>query len=338
MIGFSVLHIVKSVSDTSATFLCSMSTVDELIKELKFSGTTSSSQSKHSFDDDSNLDVAATLKIKKESRPTAGLGTGGVSNGGSESSHCKSSHDFDDDDSEDFTVSEGDSTSAKTMFSILFPAPFPILPTGSHSACLQRCKNACFLTNRSFQGAVIPSIEQLVVIGMGQVDKLTPTNEMMKRKGAYHAYLPEVGNGALDNRGDMQEAGGCIHIMCLKCSYAVIRLEGVAWNDKDGENDLYLTLRNYYPDWSRLAAAKPVGIPDEYEMVLVKCHGAAAYCCQCSWVTVFADKVKIQTSMIDMIPYKDSSETNTFVTRLPCKENELRRPPLWMCSGHVAHA
>ena len=65
---------------------------------------------------------------------------------------------------------------------------------------------------------------------------------------------------------------------------------------------------------------------------------AAAYCCQCSWVTVRAERGVITTTLADIALFKsdggDSEKVVPFATELPKLTGDLRRPPLWCCVGH----
>ncbi|CAD2214902.1 hypothetical protein AGDE_05575 [Angomonas deanei] len=160
---------------------------------------------------------------------------------------------------------------------------------------------------------------------------------MMWRKGAFYVGDPDVGNGCLDfHQPGGEGKGGCPFISCLKCNYVVVRLQGAAWNDHDGTVDLYLTTRNYYPDWSRLASTHPVGVPKAKTLgyALVANQNAAAYCCQCSWLTVKGEKETIETKMAEAVMAK-SLDNNIFCSTLP-NEGSTLRPPLWVCRGHFA--
>lgn len=234
-----------------------------------------------------------------------------------------------------------------------------------------RCPNCCYLTSDTREDLPPLSIESLIdladpakfVKSLGENKKIPTRAEIMRRKGAYYAYLQEaVGNGALDCHGDPKEEGGCPFIKCLKCQCIVIRLKGAEWKDDKGQLNLYLTLRNYYPDWSRFATAVPVVLDKEFvvhgedsqsslstvddeppalvpsEPVLEENPRAVAYCCQCSWLTLFAEKAKITTLILDAAAYRqqESITTHPFATRFPLQRNETRRLPLWTCAGHVS--
>lgn len=273
-------------------------------------------------------------------------------------SSSKSAHFFDDEDDEVEVPPSGPSKvttvqpsqSDGTAVSIAspsgvgvgFPVPFPTLKAETKATLmLQRCPNACVVTNIGC-GVKPPTLSALCEIGkgcLGMPAGKIPQAQMMQKKGAYYAYLPDIGNGAKNNGGEAQEEGGCMHIKCLKCSYLVVRLQGVQWEDADGSLDLYLTVRNFYPDWSRLAVASPVGLEEDdgsasTQRVLSADEHSAAYCCQCSWLTVRAPRAVIRTTMMDVMPFKDKGG-NCFATHLPSSDAETRRPPLWVCSGHM---
>lgn len=160
----------------------------------------------------------------------------------------------------------------------------------------------------------------------------------MLRKGAFHAVQAKLGNGCLDHHGDVTSDGGCPHILCRKCNYMVVRLQGAEWDDDHGSVNLYLTLRNYYPDWCRLASAVPVGVEDGLRAshaVLRVNASAAAYCCQCSWVSVRAARAVIETKLTDAFLVKSGrDDSHLFATEMPLVPGEKRRPPLWVCHGH----
>ena len=61
------------------------------------------------------------------------------------------------------------------------------------------------------------------------------------------------------------------NLLCLKCMCRVVRFENVRWNEEVAD---YMFFRNYWPEPERLYP----GFVEE--------PGSAAYCCQCSWVTV----------------------------------------------------
>lgn len=217
----------------------------------------------------------------------------------------------------------------------LYAVPFPQAPAGSSGFV---CSQRCFVTNKGAPSAPHPPVAELPRVAAGAFDGSSTVRQMMARKGAFHVSAPAVGNGALDCRGDAGEPGGCPHLKCRKCHYTVVRLQGAAWRDEGGALDLYLTTRNFYPDWSRLASSAPVGAPDGArvpERVLAAEEGAAAYCCQCSWLTVRADKLRIDTRLTDATPFLSTEQSCPFATALPPALGETRRPPLWVCTGHT---
>lgn len=322
-----------------------MSSVDDLIKELNLSpGAPSSTAtpqvlvgSRHSFDDSDDEDgeapplgvggQRAVAPIPANS-PAVGCHAGKATGGGG--------HDFDDDNSEEDDTSPTGTGRGHQLFLVPFPTP----PSRTGKA-VHRCPNACAVTNVSFHATAFPSIDSLMRVGKGLLGPSTPVRDAMKAKGAFHAYLPEVGNGCRSNGGDLGEVGGCPNIICIKCNYIVVRLQNAAWNDQGGRLDLYLTVRNFYPDWSRLAVSSPVGVSDENELVLLPSIDSAAYCCQCSWLTVHGPKETIRTSLIDLPPFKDKGGC-CFATHCPSQphdgasgKGDNRRYPLWMCAGHI---
>lgn len=239
----------------------------------------------------------------------------------------------------------------------------------SNAPALFRCTNCCFLTTVSGEDLPAVNFSDLLEVSdtsrflnrLGENDKIPLKGDVMRRKGAFYAYLQgSVGNGARDAHGDPKEKGGCPFIKCLKCQCIVVRLKGAEWRDNKGTLNLYLTLRNYYPDWSHLAAAAPVMIDSENmahsedsekslsaeydsrqetspsERVLKENPRATAYCCQCSWVTVFGEKEKITTVLLDAAKYRqeESITSHPFATRAPLADSECRRLPLWTCIGH----
>lgn len=234
---------------------------------------------------------------------------------------------------------------------------------------LSRCSNSCVVTSVTKEDLPAVSLDSLLKISsppsflstLGEPMKVPSYREIMRRKGAFYAGLHEtVGNGARDSQGDPKEKGGCPFIKCLKCQCMVVRLKGVEWNDRNGTINLYLTVRNYFPDWSRLAVSTPVGVESmtdrsasdsadpttaehkgkgENSMsdrVLIENLQAAAYCCQCSWLTVLGEKERIATALLDAATYRHQEfTTHPFATRLPLLKGETRRLPLWCCEGHL---
>ncbi|KEG14156.1 hypothetical protein DQ04_00601230 [Trypanosoma grayi] len=233
---------------------------------------------------------------------------------------------FDDSDESDF--GEG------AVVASTFTVPFPFLPSNISGAC----KGKCFVTNVGAENLHHPSIAQLLLVAEGRYNNRLTKKELLKRKGAFHVLNPNVGNGASDKYAEEAgHGGGCPLIVCRKCNYAVIRLQGAAWQDGGGSTDLYLTVRNFYPDWSRLASSYPVGQikSGEQNRVLKANPGSAAYCCQCSWLTVKSPQEAIETRLTDPAGFVGREETCCFATQLPLVPGEKRRPPLWVCRGHV---
>ncbi|CBZ30412.1 conserved hypothetical protein [Leishmania mexicana MHOM/GT/2001/U1103] len=267
---------------------------------------------------------------------------------------CSGGHSFDNDGDADGDVGDavafhnvpGDlvdkELNARSLTSIsksvLFPVPFPSLSVSEGSYA---CASRCYLTNLGTplpRDAGHPTLQQLRAIAVNEQANLdTSRIQAMLRKGAFHAAIAKLGNGCLDHHGDFTVDGGCPNILCRQCNYMVVRLQGAEWDD-DGVN-LYLTLRNYYPDWCRLASATPVGVEDGAEAsrsVLRSSLAAAAYCCQCSWVTVRSIKAVIETRLTDITMTKRTREgEHPFATELPPAFEETRRPPLWVCHGHT---
>ena len=121
-------------------------------------------------------------------------------------------------------------------------------------------------------------------------------DDLLRRKGAFHVVAPRKGNGCRDyttaeagggmgdgsNRGSLPSAGaagGCPFLVCRRCDHPVVRHDGLRWygskvssnegsrgavlldGAEEPETDLYLVVRNYYPDWSRLATAHIAAAP-----------------------------------------------------------------------------
>lgn len=222
----------------------------------------------------------------------------------------------------------------------LFAVPFPNL---SGLTGLPSCLGRCFVSNKAAElcsGVPEPTVEELQRIASGHYDATSTPKQMMLRKGAYYVQSAKVGNGCLDGGHsaplNVAGGGGCPNLACRRCSYGVIRLQGAEWVDDDSTMDLYLTLRNYYPDWSRLASSMPVGLSDEEQQqrgfVLRANPLCAAYCCQCCWLTVSCERAVIDTRVSETAFY--NGERSTFATKLPLIPGETRRPPLWICKGH----
>ncbi|ESL06907.1 hypothetical protein TRSC58_05411 [Trypanosoma rangeli SC58] len=185
-----------------------------------------------------------------------------------------------------------------------------------------------------------PTIAQLLLLTQGGHSNRFSQKQFLERKGAFYAIDAKIGNGASDKHmEDTACHGGCPMMMCRRCNYGVIRLQGAAWQDGGGTIDLYLTVRNYYPDWSRLVSSCPVGQTKNGEQNRVLCSstGCAAYCCQCSWLTVSSEQETIETLPSDSAGYVGRENSLCFATQLPLPQGERRRPPLWLCRGHVPH-
>ncbi|KAK7196284.1 hypothetical protein NESM_000564500 [Novymonas esmeraldas] len=269
-------------------------------------------------------------------------------------------HSFDDDDDDGADVDRGHSAALQQSSKsrgcdgltspslgsatkvVRFPVPFPSLADSDGAFA---CASRCYLTTAgatfpsSGGGGGHPSLQQLRAIAADeQAHAGSSRIQAMLRKGAFHAAIAKLGNGCLDHHGDFTSDGGCPHILCRHCNYMVVRLQDAAWDDGDGRVNLYLTLRNYYPDWCRLACATPVGVEDGVDgarpvlRAVLPAATAAAYCCQCSWVTVRSPKAAIETRLSHVVSAKEGE--HPFATELPLPPGEKRRPPLWVCHGH----
>ncbi|KPA82386.1 hypothetical protein ABB37_03464 [Leptomonas pyrrhocoris] len=222
---------------------------------------------------------------------------------------------------------------------VIHPVPFPSL---SDSDGAFSCAPRCYLTNRGAAlcgAATHPTLQQLRALATNELAIAASTRaQAMVKKGAFHAVVSKLGNGCLDHHGDCTNDGGCPHILCHRCNYMVVRLQGAEWEDAHGRVNLYLTLRNFYPDWCRLANATPVGVEDGQrsgQYVLKVNPATAAYCCQCSWVTMKSAKAVIETKLTDAFLVKSESDgSHPFATEMPLVHGEKRRPPLWVCHGH----
>lgn len=254
-------------------------------------------------------------------------------------------------------------TRRASLSSHLHTVPFPAVGDASIvGACHQRCT----VTTSSNPSLHHPSIDELQSLHEA-IDIHTPTQLVMRRKGAFHAYAKaDVGNGAAHP--------GCPHILCKHCDHPVVRLGGASWNDDSGRRDLYLAVRNYYPDWHRLAtqhASQNGGVTNGIPLLL-RDADAAAYCCQCSWLTVHGQSTHATgsnstssgsgdghssnlgdgiytmiTTPIDIVTFRSTAGTSSsehtlsstpmFITHVPCpaaSHDAKRRPPLWECRGH----
>lgn len=263
-------------------------------------------------------------------------------------------HAFDDDSDEDGgpkrkasaaigasqLTSPGSAHGIRSPKAVLFPVPFPSLGDSEGGFV---CSSRCFLTNVGApltSGTGHPSLQQLRAIAADERGCVGGSRiQAMLRKGAFHAAIAKLGNGCLDHHGDYSNEGGCSQILCRHCNYMVVRLQDAEWDDAGGSVNLYLTLRNFYPDWSRLASSTPVGIEGVAEAsnyVLRARPAVAAYCCQCSWVTVRSAKALIETRLTDIAMSSKSAKEgqHPFATELPLLPGEARRPPVWVCHGH----
>lgn len=233
---------------------------------------------------------------------------------------------------EDFD--DSDESVEETVMGGRHTVPFPPTPGNMSMAC----NSKCFVTNVGSGELRHPSVAQLLLAGEGKYDKCSSNEQLLLRKGAFHALKADAGNGCTDKTADEDgRKGGCPFILCRRCNYTVIRLQDAEWDDEEGKMDLYLTVRNFYPDWSRLASSLPVGQMrrGEQNTVLKTCPDSAAYCCQCSWLTVKSAQEVIDTRVTDHTKFVGKELTCCFATQLPLISGEKRRPPLWVCGGHV---
>lgn len=72
----------------------------------------------------------------------------------------------------------------------------------------------------------------------------------------------------------------CSSLRCTSCDFSVLRWDGYAWAS-DVE---YMFFRNHVPDRRKLEAK------------IRRQAGAAAYCCQCSWVTVLPLQARVPSA------------------------------------------
>jgi hypothetical protein len=248
---------------------------------------------------------------------------------------------FDEDSDEDTAPASSTSsvppsyeTTSATSALAGLTVPFPVVHEGLCAACHQSF-TVTATPNTSLNHPAVSDIRVLHT----QLDATTPKAVVMRRKGAFHVSHPDpsVGNGVGE--------GGCVHMTCRRCDHPVVRLQNAAWADQNGQLDLYLALRNYYPDWSRLATL--VAADGSRSPILVSSDSAAAYCCQCSWLTVHgASPVTFPTTAVDIIAFNRAVEKDhrklhcAFITHVPVaagtSEESAKRPPLWECKGHDA--
>ncbi|RNF18741.1 uncharacterized protein Tco025E_04483 [Trypanosoma conorhini] len=313
-----------------------MSDVDQLIEELfpkvcteltsgasKPSVTHELPASKGDWDASDEEDKNAISAIVRPARPPASVNPRRESNSGPSKSY------FDESDEDDAEAEVAASSSS-------FAVPFPFLPANVGSACVGKC----FVTNMGAKLLQHPTIAQLLFLAQGEHRSRLSQKQLLEGKGAFYAINAKFGNGASDKYAeDMACHGGCPIMICRRCNYGVVRLQGAAWQDGGGTMDLYLTVRNYYPDWSRLVSSYPVGQTKngEQNRVLRSSVGCAAYCCQCSWLTVSSEQETIETRPSDSAGYVGREDSRCFATQLPLPQEERRRPPLWVCRGHVPH-
>nr|CCC90044.1 conserved hypothetical protein [Trypanosoma congolense IL3000] len=309
-----------------------MEDVDDLIQELFTKGDAGDTTIDNSepgkelvasqanwYDDESDRDTASSRRGTADTTRLCFNQTSRISNPGTASN-------FDD--------SDEDENGNEKVASFRHAVPFPRIPSNLGAAC--NCK--CFVTNVGAAHLSHPSIKRLLLAAECKYDLSTPRTSLLGRKGAFHAVNEKDGNGACDRLIDERgERGGCPFMLCRKCGYPPVRLQGAQWQDNNGTIDLYLTVRNFYPDWSRLTGAYPVGQPHRpnSKPVLDSCADAAAYCCQCSWLTVRSPQQVIETRLTDHTNYMKEGSC-FFATQLPLPDNESRRPPLWACAGHLA--
>ncbi|KAG8348998.1 putative Retinal Maintenance [Trypanosoma vivax] len=312
-----------------------MSDVDQLISELfpKAEGGEGQAHrelpaSQADWDDSEgeNDNVASVDRVTSEPKVSRSLEPSKIE--GRVTEKITRQNYYDDSDETDTETGTGPSRSVK------FTVPFPSLPSGIGMACNGRC----YVTNIGAKGLAHPSVEQLLLVDEGKYNELSSQQQLLDRKGAFHTSNPNAGNGAVDKLADETGfRGGCPFLQCRKCNYVVIRLQGASWQDGDGKLDLYLTVRNFYPDWSRLASSYPVGIPksSDRKKVLQPSSDCAAYCCQCSWLTVKSEQEKVETHLTDLTKFVGREVSRCFATQLPLPPEENRRPPLWVCVGHA---
>lgn len=249
--------------------------------------------------------------------------------------------DFDDSDDDDdnaprTTISSSltsGAAAAKQLHHSLHTVPFPSF--GHTQPLAAPCHQRCTLSSAPNMELLHPSLNDLRTMIL---DIHTQRSAIMKRKGAFHAYLGlDVGNG-------VDTSVGCFNIVCRRCDHPVIRLQGARWNDHDGSRDLYLVLRNYYPDWQRLAGVtSSTSSQGSIEgPVLEESRHSAAYCCQCSWATVSCLNFAVQTTAMDVMSFKTSHSNGDpstihcpFETNLVGQRDGDKRPPLWECKGHA---
>jgi hypothetical protein len=235
----------------------------------------------------------------------------------------KTTTSFDDSDDDDDTGATSRPLHPHVM------VPFPDFPPGlvPNASGNNSCTLSCVGNPRVFH----PTVEALRAVEQHGTALLhMPRQKVLTIKGAIHATHPEAGNGVDPQRGSA-------FVVCRRCDHGVVRLQGARWLDgADGSRDMYLAVRNFYPDWSRLAhcngthsemAAKAVRGP-----LLAADAGCAAYCCQCSWMTVDAEAFTVTT-----LPGEVAAACGAvFRTATTDGVQEDRRPPLWRSRGVIS--
>ena len=266
------------------------------------------------FDED--IGKAATKdSAAKSTTPTSGRNTAATQNQASE---------FDDSDD------DTDELSCKPLNPHVM-VPFPDFPTTLVPGAT--CSGSCTLSCLGNPAVFHPTVESLRHIDQHDVSLLRMTRaNVMRMKGAVHATHPEIGNGVHPQKG-------CPFIVCRRCDHAVVRLQGGRWLDgPDGSRDMYLSVRNFYPDWSRLAhchgthaelAAKRSMGP-----LLAEDPEAVAYACQCSWMTVTVAAFAV-TTLAGEVAGGGGDGVKFRTTTVPLESQSDRRPPLWRCRGHI---
>ena len=239
--------------------------------------------------------------------------------------------------------------------------PFPTIPSTVSLVLATSCvtNHSCTLSSLGNSNLRHPALQKLMDLSDAKEyhvqqqrnGSLSSGELMYQMKGAFQccAKLPQVGNGV-----DPQE--GCPFLFCARCDNVVIRLQSASWigyqqdqkrGDDDIENsssdsvvDLYLVVRNYYPDWSKLASldaskyavvrtnqdgenkpattkkgASTTLLPISSSLMsscLQKDEDCAAYCCQCSWFTATSEKRNL---------WDDPDESMFSATRFESKKN-----------------
>lgn len=330
--------------------------VDDLISELfPHHSMATAAQAKASESDwDSPVRQQPAAAAQPTSRVEDRGGSGGASDGlaappssstSQQQQQVRRSHFDDSDDEHDGAAACGSGGPPPRA------SPVPVgaaaqhtVPFPSFASSLELrgpCHDSCKLTNVGSSMVPHPTLEDLHSLDRS-VTHQTARHLVMCRKGAFHVVAPKVGCGAAD-------PPGCAFLGCKMCDHPVIRLQGARWEDHDGASDLYLVLRNYYPDWQRLATACPTAHREGGEMpststALVPDTRAAAYCCQCSWYTVRSEEELLSTTPIDVACANAAGTrsdglprylTSAQASQQAAAEGGSRRPPLWACKGHT---